>query len=675
MATSYTSLLGFALPVTGELQGVWGQTVNNSITQLCEDSIAGVATASVTSADWTLTTTGSGASNQARMAILIPTGTPGVSRNIIAPSSSKTYTVINQSNAAVVLKGAATTGVTIAAGDKVVVVWNGSDFVSLVTTNAAGVFTTLSASGTVTLSGGTANGVAYLNASKVLTTGSALTFDGTTQTIGSANSQNSLFKQVIGSGGANEGAVIVTSATGKGWIGFNNGNNASIPGQVTYDHSTGALGLFANTGPLTFSASGSEQMRLTNTGLGIGTSSPTNKLTISGTAATGATTFLSTGTTTNYNVGQFTNTGGSFYFGLDNNIGTAFTGSSAYGGIVGTGNSTSLGLVTNGSVKATLDTSGNLGLGVTPSAWSGFNAFQVGVGGSISGTTGSQYGTYVAANTYNNGSWRYLSNNYAVLYQQYANSGFHAWYNAPSGTAGNAISFTQAMTLTASGNLGIGSTNPISKLEVTNSGIATLFIGYNNTSANYYDANTQIFRLGNSSTETMRLDSSGNLLVGTTSGLSGTPRLSISYDQTSGYGITLKNTNSGNSTNFVYFTNSANGGAGSISQNGATGVLYNTASDYRLKIVLGSVSGSGERIDSLEPVEYEWKSDGLRARGFLAHKFQEVYPSSVTGEKDAVDDDGKPVYQTMQASTAEVIADLVAEIQSLRKRITTLEAK
>ena len=113
MTTSYTSLLGLALPQTGDLSGTWGDTVNDSITQLVEDSVANYATASVTSGDWTLSTTGSGVSNEARMAILIPTGSPGVSRNIIAPSHSKMYVVINQSNAAVVVKGAATTGVSI----------------------------------------------------------------------------------------------------------------------------------------------------------------------------------------------------------------------------------------------------------------------------------------------------------------------------------------------------------------------------------------------------------------------------------------------------------------------------------------------------------------------------------------------------------------------------------
>jgi hypothetical protein len=133
MTTAYTSLLGLALPVTGELSGTWGDTVNNSITQLVEDSVANYATQSVTSANWTLTTTGSGVSNQARMAILIPTGTPGVSRNIVAPSSSKAYVVINQSDSQVVLKGSATTGVIIPASSTMMCAWNGTDFISVTT--------------------------------------------------------------------------------------------------------------------------------------------------------------------------------------------------------------------------------------------------------------------------------------------------------------------------------------------------------------------------------------------------------------------------------------------------------------------------------------------------------------------------------------------------------------
>jgi hypothetical protein len=128
MTTQYSPLLGLALPVTGELSGTWGDVVNDSITSLVEDSVANFATADVTSGNWTLTTTGSGATNQARMAVLIPTGSPGVSRNIVAPSHSKTYIVINQSDDVVVLKGSATTGVEIQSFVAAVCAWNGTDF-------------------------------------------------------------------------------------------------------------------------------------------------------------------------------------------------------------------------------------------------------------------------------------------------------------------------------------------------------------------------------------------------------------------------------------------------------------------------------------------------------------------------------------------------------------------
>ena len=134
MATSYTTLLGFAKPQTGDLSGTWGDVVNESVTQLVEDSVAGVATLSVASGDWTLTTTGSGADNQARKAILIPTGSSGTTRNINAPKSSKAYFVINNSTGSVVVRGgptSPTTGVTITAGSQAIVAWNGSDFVNL----------------------------------------------------------------------------------------------------------------------------------------------------------------------------------------------------------------------------------------------------------------------------------------------------------------------------------------------------------------------------------------------------------------------------------------------------------------------------------------------------------------------------------------------------------------
>jgi hypothetical protein len=174
--------------------------------------------------------------------------------------------------------------------------------------------------------------------------------------------------------------------------------------------------------------------------------------------------------------------------------------------------------------------------------------------------------------------------------------------------------------------------------------------------------------------ERMRLDTSGNLLVSTNSfALSNSNSIMLSG---STGGALYAQHASGTASGTIYSVFVYNGGViGSITQNGTTGVLYNITSDYRLKTVIGAVTDSGSRIDALQPVEYTWNSNGSRTRGFLAHQFQEVYAGSVSGTKDAVDSEGKPVYQAMQASTSEVIADLVAEIQSLRIRIAQLEAK
>jgi hypothetical protein len=183
------------------------------------------------------------------------------------------------------------------------------------------------------------------------------------------------------------------------------------------------------------------------------------------------------------------------------------------------------------------------------------------------------------------------------------------------------------------------------------------------------DTTTPIVFRNNNAQERARIDSSGNLLVGTTSTTNGAL---INWYKASG---TIETSLGGTTAaqNHIVFAN-PNGNVGSI-QVSASLTTYNATSDYRLKNVIGVVSNSGERIDALEPIEYTWKVDGLQTRGFLAHKFQEVYPNSVNGEKDAVDDEGNPVHQTMQASTAEVIADLVAELQSVRKRLAALESK
>ena len=160
MTINYTTLLGLAQPVTGTESGTWGTVVNDEITALVEQAVAGTASVSVTAGNVTLTDT-DGVSNQARNAVLLITGTPGTSRNVIAPSSSKVYVVVNSSNAQIVFKGSATTGVTIPSGAKAVVFWDGSDFVSL-SSAVLSIIGTASSGGAARFYEDTDNGVNYV---------------------------------------------------------------------------------------------------------------------------------------------------------------------------------------------------------------------------------------------------------------------------------------------------------------------------------------------------------------------------------------------------------------------------------------------------------------------------------------------------------------------------------
>ena len=139
MSSSYTSLLNLVLPNTGELNNTWGTVVNTQLTQFVENAIAQTASNNVSSADWTLdTTSGGSTTNQARDAILLAYGTPGTTRYINAPQSSKVYVVINNctDQSSVVLRGgpsSPTTGVTILAGTAALCAWNTNvgDFVKV----------------------------------------------------------------------------------------------------------------------------------------------------------------------------------------------------------------------------------------------------------------------------------------------------------------------------------------------------------------------------------------------------------------------------------------------------------------------------------------------------------------------------------------------------------------
>jgi Chaperone of endosialidase len=201
----------------------------------------------------------------------------------------------------------------------------------------------------------------------------------------------------------------------------------------------------------------------------------------------------------------------------------------------------------------------------------------------------------------------------------------------------------------------------------------------------------------------MTLDLNQYLNVGSVSaGLSNVNAIGLSGQN--GYSVANHISGTASGTAYAYF--GLGGSAiGSITQNGTTGVLYNTTSDYRVKANPVPVLDSSTRIAALKPSKWTWKRDGTPGQGFIAHEFAEVYPSSVQGKKDemqeveyevtpavpeVLDADGKvitpaipavtakrtvPKYQSMMAASPEVMADIIAELQILRKRIAALEAK
>jgi hypothetical protein len=447
--------------------------------------------------------------------------------------------------------------------------------------------------------------VLFLNGSKVVSSGSALTFDGSTVGVFGGTTVNYRFNANRGTDDTNNGLRF-----GYGGIdAYRTSELLSSPMTSIMLTQTGSDGTrtgyeLNSSGQSVWSVGGTEQMRLTSTGLGIGTSSPSGQLSLgtNGSTQVGSQILLydagsasnanNYGLAVNASTGEFSASAGtSGYFTfytlnrtermrLDSSgnlgIGTSSpstyslaqslvvatsggggmtirTSNASYGGLYFadgvTGDEQYRGYIqynhnfsgltdalifgTAGTGNMTLDSSGNLGLGVTPSAsWSGQSAIQV---NARSAFTGSSNFTGVATNaiaTSNGWAANYLANGFAALYTQGVSNGDHAWYTAPSGTAGNAISFTQAMTLDASGNLLVGTTSPVYStagrglIELNGSSTSLYALKVGDTAYGYLAASSSITELAangasqplvftTNNTERARIPAAGGMVVGT----------------------------------------------------------------------------------------------------------------------------------------------------------------
>ena len=266
----------------------------------------------------------------------------------------------------------------------------------------------------------------------------------------------------------------------------------------------------------------------------------------------------------------------------------------------------------------TLDVNGTLGLGVTPSAWSGgINAIQFGPLGAVSSSTTA--GTVLSNNAYaTSPGWaaKYITTGTASYYEQYA--GTHYWLTAPSGTAGNAITFTQAMTL----------------------------------------------------------DNSGTLIINATSKISGNTNLSVQGNTNTSNIFEQKDVSTSYATNNYYqvFYNSSNTVAGGIAHNAAGTVAFNTSSDQRLKTNIVDAPSVLDKVLATQVRSYDWKEDNKHVEyGFIAQELYQHLPE-VVGKGDDSEEITDPK-GTWQLDYGRLTPMLVKAIQELSAQVTELKAE
>ena len=279
---------------------------------------------------------------------------------------------------------------------------------------------------------------------------------------------------------------------------------------------------------------------------------------------------------------------------------------------------------TGSNAKLTFDANFNAGYGVAPAGWaSTATALDFGARGAFYGSS-SGAGASIVENSYSDGTnWRAKGTAAGGILE--LASGALTLYRFASVSAGSIQTLTMSWMTDASGNLLVGRSTQIASGRLC----------------------VQKASGSNNSIEAIQGDAGG-------------------YNY---YSSAFSNAG----TYYHVLLTEAGTSRGSITSNGSA-TAYNTSSDYRLKTVTGPVSSSGAFIDALNPVRGTWNHNGAPFVGFLAHEVQAVSPSSVIGTKDAVDDAGAPVYQQMEYGSAEFIANIVAELKSLRARVAALEA-
>ena len=382
------------------------------------------------------------------------------------------------------------------------------------------------------------------------------------------------------------------------------------------------------------------------------------------------------------------------------------------GVVVTSDTSGSLALQTAGTTALTIDSSQQVGMGVTPSSWNAgvFRAFE---GNSYASCIAFQTGgpsMKVGTNWYYNNSGNYVYKTTNAVSRMDYNDGYFSWYNAPSGTAGNTISFTQAMTLDASGNLGLGVTPSAwslgkaieagyagnafwgvstSQLSITqnayyNGGFKYAANGYatrfqQNTGTyvwNIAPNNTSGAGASITFTDAMTLDTSGALVIGATAKVSGSTYLSV--QGTAGASNIMEqkdNATSYGAGNYyqVYF-NSSNGVAGGIAHTAATTVNFYTGSDVRLKEQIVDSPSVLQKVLDTKVRSYVWKEDQHAVQyGFIAQELYEHLPEAV-GKGDDTETIENP-NGTWQVEYGRLTPMLVKALQELSTQVTELKAE